>query len=145
MNRQSYIYGNTVREEEYYEIPQERYTREKRQEVKRRREDALSLDLPYLIMLVLACVATLFICYNYLKVQSSITTTLKNIETQESVLAELKSENDALETRINTSINLDYVYSVATNKLGMVYANKNQVISYDRTDNQYVRQYDDIP
>ena len=146
MDRQNYIYGNTVRREEYYEIP-DIYSKEEIESVKRNREreKTLSIDLPYLILLIAACVAALFIFYNYLKVQSSITTTLKNIEAQEARLAELKSENDALETRIETSINLDYVYSVATKKLGMVYAKKDQVITYDRTENEYVRQYDDIP
>ena len=57
----------------------------------------------------------------------------------------LKSENDALETRINTSLDLDYVYRVATEELGMVYPNKNQVILYNKTESEYVRQYEDIP
>lgn len=146
MGRQNYIYGNTVRKGDYFDLP-EQYARESFESVKRNREreKTLSIDLPYLILLVLACVASLFIFYNYLKIQSSIATTLKNIEIQETRLAELKSENDALETRINTSMNLDYVYSVATKELGMVYAKKNQVITYDRTENEYVRQYDDIP
>ncbi len=47
--------------------------------------------------------------------------------------------------KINTDTNLDYVYKVATEELGMVYANSNQVVLYDKTDNEYVRQYDDIP
>ena len=74
-----------------------------------------------------------------------MTTRIHNIETIEKELEFLKSENDALETRINTSLDLDYVYRVATEELGMVYPNKNQVILYNKTESEYVRQYEDIP
>jgi hypothetical protein len=43
------------------------------------------------------------------------------------------------------SSDLDYVYKVATEELGMVYANKNQVRLYNKTESEYVRQYEDIP
>jgi len=36
-------------------------------------------------------------------------------------------------------------YDVATNKLGMIYAKKNQVITYEKTESEYVRQFEDIP
>lgn len=57
----------------------------------------------------------------------------------------LKTENDALQTNINTSVDLDHVYKVATEELGMVYANKNQILQYDKTESEYVRQNEDIP
>ena len=38
-----------------------------------------------------------------------------------------------------------YVYKVATEELGMVYANKDQVRLYNKTESEYVRQYEDIP
>ncbi len=60
-------------------------------------------------------------------------------------MEQLKAENDATETRINTSIDLDYIYKVATEELGMVYANRDQVLLYDKTESEYVRQYEDIP
>ncbi len=148
---QEYIYGNTVRQEsyDYYGEQQLRQRdeerRARRQAVRRTRESALRMDLPYLIMLTVASIAALIICCSYLRVQSSITTSIKNIEAQERHLEELRSENDALETRINSSTNLEHVYRVATEELGMVYARSNQIIVYDRTENEYVRQYDDIP
>ena len=50
-----------------------------------------------------------------------------------------------METRINTSIDLDNIYKIATEELGMVYANKDQVRMYNKTESEYVRQYEDIP
>ena len=55
------------------------------------------------------------------------------------------TENDALETSINTSVDLNKIYEIATKELGMVYARKNQVLLYDKTESEYVRQYEDIP
>ena len=68
-----------------------------------------------------------------------------NIELLEKELEQCKAENDALETRIKTDIDLEHIYKVATEELGMVYANKNQVLLYDKTESEYVRQYEDIP
>ena len=96
-------------------------------------------------MLTLAVFCVLVICVNYLHIQSDISTRLANIEKLEKGVEQLKAENDALETRINTSIDLDYIYKVATEELGMVYANRNQVRLYDKTESEYVRQYEDIP
>ena len=68
--------------------------------------------------------------------------TIKALEQQ---LDTLKAENDALETSINTSVDLDHVYKVATEELGMVYAGKDQVLLYNQTESEYVKQYEDIP
>ena len=69
------------------------------------------MDLPYVIMLTIASVFTLYLCINYLHVQSSITARMHHIEKE----------------------------------LGMVYAKKDQVLLYDKTESEYVRQYEDIP
>lgn len=103
------------------------------------------MDLPYVIMLTIAAVCTLYLCVNYLHLQSSITTRIHTIENLEAELEMLKTENDALQTNINTSVDLDHVYKVATEELGMVYANKNQILQYDKTESEYVRQNEDIP
>jgi len=65
--------------------------------------------------------------------------------TQEEKLEKMRTENDALETSINTSIDLNEIYEIATKELGMVYAKKDQVLLYDKTESEYVRQYEDIP
>ncbi len=103
------------------------------------------MDLPYVILLTVAAICTLYLCVNYLRLQSSINARIQNIEAQETKLENLKAENDALEIRINTYVDLDYIYKVATEELGMVYANKDQVLLYNKSESEYVRQYEDIP
>ncbi len=126
---------------------QERSERRAREEIRVRRnqERALQMNLPYLIIMMVAAVCALYICVNYIQVQSNMTTRMDTIKVLEEQVETLRSKNDALETRINTYVDLDYVYKVATEELGMVYANKDQVLMYDKTESEYVRQNEDIP
>ena len=145
----TYIEGNTVRkaapERQYERIAPKKQRRPVSAAVRRNRAKALYMDAPYVVALTIAAVCTLFLCINYIQLQSSITAKVKNIAKGEQEIKNLKAENDALETRIKTSVDLDYVYKVATEELGMVYANKDQVRLYNKTESEYVRQYEDIP
>lgn len=105
----------------------------------------MHMDLPYIVLLTIASICTLYLCVTYLQLQSSITARMHNIEQLEAQLEKMRTENDALETSINTSIDLDRIYEIATKELGMVYAKKDQVLMYDKTESEYVRQYEDIP
>ena len=117
----------------------------KHHRIRRNQERAMYMDLPYVIMLTLASICTLYLCVNYLHLQSAITARMHNIEAMEEKLEKMRTENDALETSINTSIDLNEIYEIATKELGMVYAKKDQVLLYDKTESEYVRQYEDIP
>ncbi len=146
VTRAEYVTGSAARQMQV----QEREHREVRRQnhtvtVGRNQGRALPMDLPYVIILTIAAICTLYLCVNYLQLQSSLTARLNNIETLEESIEALRADNDALRTRINTSVDLDYVYKVATEELGMVYANRDQVRLYDKTESEYVRQYEDIP
>lgn len=152
VEKQFIVDGNTVREVEV--SPPQKKKKNKSSEaeaarsnrnVKRNRERALAMDLPYLIMLSIAAIIAFAICANYISVQSRLTSTIKTTQKNESKLETLKNENDALENVIVTYVDLDHVYDVAVNRLGMIYARKNQVITYEKTENEYVRQFEDIP
>lgn len=124
--------------------PPQRSVRENHR-IRRNQERAMHMDLPYIVLLTIASICTLYLCVTYLQLQSSITARMHNIEQLEAQLEKMKTENDALETSINTSIDLDRIYEIATKELGMVYAKKDQVLMYDKTESEYVRQYEDIP
>ena len=145
----AYVQGNTVRKVLPAQVPVNTPDEIRRpsvnHRVRRNREKALQMDLPYVILLTIAAVCTLCLCVNYLHLQSSITASIHGIEEKETELEHLKAENDALEMSINTSVDLDHVYKVATEELGMVYANKDQILHYDKTESEYVRQNENIP
>ena len=144
----SYIHG-TGAEKLAPSEREERLQRKRRQDVgrsvkrqhriRRNQERAMYMDL------TLASICTLYLCVNYLHLQSAITARMHNIEAMEEKLEKMRTENDALETSINTSIDLNEIYEIATKELGMVYAKKDQVLLYDKTESEYVRQYEDIP
>ena len=140
------VEGNTVRREEYIE----RKKKQKREQIsrpalRRNREKALQISVPYLLLLAAATVAVVAICVSYLKVQSSITAHQSAVGKLESQLSTLRTNNSALESRIDAYVDLDYIFQVATEELGMTYASDDQVIYYDKSESEYVRQYEDIP
>lgn len=147
--RTSYIDGNTVRklsvvpdiqrEERQVELP----SPERKSNV--RHKSLSSISKASLFVLTLAIVATLFICVDYLKLQNEVSRMEKEILAKEHTLATMIKENDAAYEAINMAFDLDYVYKVAVEELGMVYPNKNKVITYKGSDIDFVRQYEEIP
>lgn len=147
-----YIVGNTVRK---YAPEPERENRnreklnqsikQKNQALRRNREKAAQMDFPYLMVLLAAILCSLYFFSSYLSVQTSITTSMREIEKKQKQLAELRNENDALEMSINAHIDLDNIYKLATEDLGMVYAGNDQIILYDKVEREQVRQYEEVP
>ena len=145
-----YVDGNVVRKVETAvpkkaPKPSEGEAAKTNRMIRKNRERAISMDFPYLIVFSAAMIAMLFLCANYIAIQSKLTSTIKQTQKNESNLEKLRNENDSLENMIATYVDLDHIYDVATNKLGMIYAKKNQVITYEKTESEYVRQFEDIP
>lgn len=104
------------------------------------------IDLISALFLMCAIVATLFVCVNYLKVQSDVVQLNKSISGLEKQITGLEKENDALAAVLeNEKYDLETVYQMAVGVLGMVYPNNNEVIYYDNNSEGYFRQYQDIP
>jgi cell division protein FtsB len=147
--RTSYVDGNTVRklsvapdirrEEERYVTPSPR-----RQE-HRQTKTLSSINFASLMVLSVAIIATVYVCVDYLMLQNQVSQMNKSIIRLEKELTVLTNENDASFEAIDSAVNLDYIYQVAVEELGMVYPNNNEVITYKSSSSNYVRQYEDIP
>ena len=145
----SYVDGNTVRKlkaapdirrkEERYVTPAPR--RQERQHTK----TLSGINFASLIVLTVAIIATVYVCVEYLMLQNQVTQMDKSIVRLEKELIVLTNENDATYESIDTALDLDYIYQVAVDELGMVYPNKNEIITYKSSSSDYVRQYEDIP
>jgi cell division protein FtsL len=144
----TYQYGNTVRQ--FQALPNQ-YDKSERDKPKlsnsarKNREKALHMNLGYVMFLAVAVIVTLLTCISYLQLQSQMTQRVNNISSLEKEVADLKSDNDEIYSRINNSANLDDIKKVALDELGMSYASKDQVVLYDNEESDYVRQYNDIP
>ncbi len=147
--RTSYVNGNTVRklnvapdirrEEERYVAPGRRRQEERQPKV------FSGINFASLVVLTIAIIATVSVCVDYLMLQNQVSQMDKNIIRLEKEIKVLTDENDANYEAIDTALNLDYIYQVAVEELGMVYPNKNEVITYKSSSTNYVRQYEDIP
>ena len=160
----NYIDGNTARKQAYVgqeqamedystapnrrriEIPERpRQVPTPRRQTHRQPKHLSGISMASLFILTIAIVATLFFCIEFLMLQYQVGRMEKEIISMESSLNKSKNENDAAYEQINMVYDLDYVYSIAVNELGMVYPNNNEVITFEGIDNSYVRQYADIP
>lgn len=118
-------------------------TEEEKRRVLSHLKGTMSLSLTALLVLLVGVV--LYFGFDYLKLSASIDEHMDTIKSLEDELETLKNENDAVEEGIDTSINLNEIYDAAVNRLGMVHADQKSVITYDKSESEYVRQNEDIP
>lgn len=143
--RQGYVEGSAARKLQPARHPrkEQRVSRESRQVIKDGKAEYLSvLSLLFLSAMALM---VLYSCVHFLQLQEQCTSKNNRISSLETQLENLKNENDDNYTRVMTSMDLDYIRDVAINELGMVYAKADQVILYDGSTKDYVRQNQEIP
>lgn len=148
--RSTYIYGNTVRQAEV--LPKRREWEEapKRQkkvsrQVQSNRKKALHMNPAYVVFLTIAAVLALGVCVWYLQVRAELTSRSENITSLQQQLAQTKEENNTRYNAVVDSVNLETVRDRAINEMGMIYANQEQIITYQNPVNDYVKQYENIP
>ncbi len=142
-------YGNTARNlkvmPDYDETKELEPIRRPAERNRRKPRANSGIDLISVFFLTIAVAVTLYTCIEYLHVQSKVTQQNDEIAGLEHTLVKLQNQNQDALSKINTSVDLNYIYEVATKELGMVYPDKNQVITYKSNLSDYVRQYGDIP
>jgi len=141
-----YLQGNAVRKAEAepeYE-PRPRHRRVSRQVHNNRVKEA-ALTRRYMIFMAAAAVMTVGICIFYLSLQASLTNQADRIATLQTQLTAATEANDARYNNINDSVSLSEIKDIAVNQLGMIYATPDQIITYTNPDNDYIKQYDEIP
>lgn len=149
--RDYYIEGNTARKlstvPQRVERPEHREEKERQvnERVKRNTSRAKAFDLKYTLALVTATVFLFVSCVSMLSLQADITEQKRQIAILESNLNEMTDTNNETDKRLESSVDLTKVYDVATKELGMVYPKTGQVISYEASNPDYVKQYKDVP
>lgn len=84
-----------------------------------------------------------FGCYLYL--QSQLNNYLKSVTALEANVLNLKNDNDALQKKISSSVDLDAVRRRAMEELGMIYPSEDQIQYFEVKEDDYMNQYEDIP
>lgn len=151
MNSQVMYYqdGNTVRQMTATALPN-RYTRmreleEARAEYERQINKARRTRTKKNRMATLNLLFVTIICcmsfVGYVSLQNSVTTRLNHIANLQSQVNELKADNNAALSRIETNINVADIKETALNDLGMVYADKSHIVYYQTENKDYMSQY----
>lgn len=123
----------------------ENRAREVSRETIRNRQKAANMGRGFVVFLAVISVAVLFVCVNYLQLRAEVTGRIKNVAVLESELSELRAENDAYESQVNSGTDLNRIKKIAIGRLGMNYPRDDQKKTYSMSNNSYVRQYQDIP
>lgn len=113
--------------------------------VRRNREKAVHMNIGYVLFLAAALMAASVLLVGYIRLQAENSVILDNIASKESRLNSMRMENDEEYSRILSSVDLEYVKSVAINELGMRYAEEGQIIEVQVQGDDYVRQYQEMP
>ena len=159
-----YIDGNTVRkyhqpshqqrsEETHREyVERRRAEREQRERQKklraaarRNQERALVISPGYVAFLLGAMTVMGLVFGSYLRLQAEMTGRVKSVAALESQALDLKTENDAREKQIETSVNLADIREKAIRELGMVYPSEGQIEYFQIDSSDYMNQYEEIP
>ena len=145
-SRSAYEYGSTARQLNTAQpLRRDEETEESREQRKARQKQIRrnnKINLMYTMVVASVAAVVFFICYQYLNVQAVAKANSDKIIELKSTL---KDDNDALESDINASIDYNALYDTAVNELGMVYPGKDQVITYNSKESEYVKQYKDVP
>ena len=94
----------------------------------------------YVLFVAAALAFTAVILMQYISLRSDVTNKLKNISALEAQLNELRLDNDATYSRINSNMDLEQIRDTAINELGMTYAKEGQIETFTSENGDYVRQ-----
>lgn len=154
----SYVYGNTVpaynpeieQEDAYRRALRQRKVQEEEQLRARRRQRRIlerekKVSRANMVVMTMATVMILGLCAVYIHLTSQLNSTMNKVASLESQVINLTAENDSMEKRIETSVDLNKIRKQATEELGMVYPKEDQIVYYHVDNNDYMEQYKDIP
>lgn len=143
--KDTYLDGNTVRRVQTLPQAEPNRSLPVSRTARRNRERAQSMSMVFVMFLAVVSVAVLFTCVRFLQLKSQITGSIQNIADLETEYSQLKADNDAYESQINLSVDLQQVKKIAMERLGMKYPAENQVITYQLQKGSHVRQYQEVP
>lgn len=146
----AYVNGTAVRHAEAGEELERHLDqgsgRVSRRELKRKQEmkRLRYRNVAYVLFLTVAFAVTSVMLIGYIRMESSITQSVKQVAALQSQLNNLKTENDEMKNRIDSSINLEEIRRIAITELDMTYAGQGQIVEIPDDGSDYVRQYADI-
>ena len=140
-----YIQGSAVRKLDVTREIEQSPKKKLSNTARKNREKAEHMNAGYVLFLSLALLATGCILVGYIKLQSDITNSIKNIARLETQLNDLRLANDEEYNRITSRVDLEEIRRIAIQELGMQYAKEGQIVTFESENNDYVKQIAAIP
>lgn len=111
-----------------------------------REKSLLLAEVPYVTVLIIAVIFASLSCCQYIYLRTNVEYRNRILQELEQQVVTLTSDNILTEKYIASvsMTNLNYVYTVATETLGMIPVTQDQVIFYNRSDSQFVYQRENI-
>ena len=113
-------------------------------EARRNRAKANSMNRNFAIFLGVLGGIVVFCSINYLRLKTECTSKRSQVASLESQLAELKEDNDAYESQVTSSEDLERIRKIAIGRLGMKYPSNQQTETYTTEGGSFVRQYQEV-
>ncbi|MBR3396529.1 MAG: hypothetical protein IKG70_01590 [Lachnospiraceae bacterium] len=107
-------------------------------------EQAISVNRFVVAFLAVCCILTTCLCVGFLQERAHLTSLTEEIGILESQYTSIKADNDAKYNQIMSTFTLETVKDEALNRLGMHYAEADQVQYYHLVQDSYVRQYQEV-
>ena len=140
-----YVHGSAVRKLDVTREIEQSPKKKLSNTARKNREKAEHMSAGYVLFLSLALFATGCILVSYIKLQSDITNSIKNISRLETQLNDLRLANDEEYNRITSRVDLEEIRRIAIQELGMQYAKEGQIVTFESENNDYVKQMAAIP
>ncbi len=148
-----YVYGSVARKmaaADTVRRQEERRQREveeqqRRVKEKRRAKRVHKVNVIYTLALIGMMSVMIYMFVGYVQLQASIQANAAEVNRMEKELSKLTESNNLTALELDTNLDYNKIYEIATKELGMVYPANSQVIEYNSTPSEYVKQYKDIP
>ncbi len=143
-NREVYISGNNAVQLEQYVHPEKTVKTVVRKKAKTQTRRHQISNPIYTFVLISVIIATLVVTVVLLKTQFIVTDRAEQLIMLQQELVEIKKANSQIESDIKKSVNMDEVYRIATQELGMVQAGKDNIKYVQAKELTYTVQYADV-
>ena len=102
-------------------------------------------ELPYVTALVVTILFALCSCCQYIQLCTDVETRIRQAQLLEREVLELREANTMMECRMSQTPDLNIVYQIAVEELGMIPVTDEHLLLFERSNSEYVYQTDNIP
>lgn len=102
-------------------------------------------EMKYAAFICFAVAIGVVMCVALLKANVAYRNEKNNVKKLQNQLTEQLNLNAQYSARLDGAVDLDQIYSIATEELGMVYSEPGQTVYYDKNNEDYAIQYKDVP